>query len=139
MTQPVETGSASPQAAHRREDASVAASQEGHVMAEHHTPCPEAGQDPALDSSRRLVLRCGVAGTKSGGHVRAGALALGLCLLSSSIPAEEPPRTEATSQEPTPAATPAPTGLQTPRETMVVTPNRGRQTSIIDSPAAVSV
>jgi outer membrane receptor protein involved in Fe transport len=71
--------------------------------------------------------------------VRAGALALGLCLLSSSIPAEEPPRTEATSQEPSPAATPAPTGLQTPRETMVVTPSRGRRTSIIDSPAAVSV
>jgi len=71
--------------------------------------------------------------------VRAGALALGMCLLSSSIPAEEPPKSEATSQEPTPAATPAPSGLQTPRETMVVTPSRGRRTSIIDSPAAVSV
>jgi hypothetical protein len=71
--------------------------------------------------------------------VRAVVFALGLCLLSPSIPAEEPPRSEATSQEPTPAATPAPTGLQTPRETMVVTPNRGRQTSIIDSSAAVSV
>lgn len=68
-----------------------------------------------------------------------GVLALGLCLLSSSIPAQEPLGSEATGQEPIPASTPPPPGVHALRETMVVTPNRGRRTSVIDSPAAVSV
>ena len=68
-----------------------------------------------------------------------GVLALGLCLLASTAPAEQPPARESTGEEPTPTATPRPSGVQTLRETMVVTPSRGRQTSVIDSPAAVSV
>ena len=66
----------------------------------------------------------------------AGAVALGLCLLSSNIAAEEPPAREAAQSEPVPVATPPP---QTLRDTMVVTPSRGRRTSVIDSPAAVTV
>jgi outer membrane receptor protein involved in Fe transport len=71
--------------------------------------------------------------------VSARVLALGLCLLSSSVAAQEPLASDASRKEPTSPATPAPPGFQSLRETVVVTPNRGRGTSIIDSPAAVSV
>lgn len=66
-----------------------------------------------------------------------GVLALGLCLLSSNLLAQEPPGRERAEPEPVPASPPP--GPQTLRETMVVTPSRGRETSVIDSPAAVSV
>jgi iron complex outermembrane receptor protein len=69
--------------------------------------------------------------------VTTGVLALGLCLLSSSLLGQEPPGRERAEPEPVPASPPP--GVQTLRETMVVTPSRGRQTSVIDSPAAVSV
>ena len=68
-----------------------------------------------------------------------GVLALGLCLLASNVPAEEPLEREPTREDPAPTATPPPSGVISLRETMVVTPSRGRRTSVIDSPAAVSV
>src|SRR6185503_14749182 len=63
---------------------------------------------------------------RAGRRMDARVLGLGLCLLSSSVTAQEP------------VATPSPP-VQGLRHTIVVTPSRGRGTSIIDSPAAVSV
>ena len=62
-------------------------------------------------------------------------VALGLCLLSASVAAQEPMASGAPPKE----QPPVPPAVQTLRDTVVVAPNRGRGTSIIDSPAAVSV
>jgi outer membrane receptor protein involved in Fe transport len=62
-------------------------------------------------------------------------VALGLCLLSASVAAQEPMASGAPPKE----QPPVPPGVQALRDTVVVAPNRGRGTSIIDSPAAVSV
>ena len=67
--------------------------------------------------------------------MNARVLGLGLCLLSSSLAAQEPLAGESKRKEP---ATPGP-AVQALRDTVVVTPNRGRGTSVVDSPAAVSV
>jgi iron complex outermembrane receptor protein len=67
--------------------------------------------------------------------MNARVLALGLFLFSSSVAAQEPPAGDAKRKEPTLSAP----LVQALRDTVVVTPNRGRGTSVIDSPAAVSV
>jgi iron complex outermembrane receptor protein len=66
-------------------------------------------------------------------------LGLWLCLPSALIAAEEPASSRPGQEPPIAESAPTPSPVPGPRGTLVVTPNRGRPTPLVDSPAAVTV